>query len=515
MRAEDLPLARHVVLLGILAILGAVRFSTDIGTGPFGQDGAFYVNAARNVHEGVGLKTNVSMYHYGLLNLPAPSHLIYPLWPLLMGYTGRAIGFFRAVDLLPKILYLLDLVLLYMLANAISKRMARSEPASLLTPAHWLVVLVGLNHMFFASTTFPYTEGLAFAFAFPVLLLLDRGSSRFGIVMGAAAGVSAGLALLVRTQMVVIGLAAGIALVVLAVVHRAWRRATVAYAGAFGVIALFWYYVLSRRTSGPAVELPPFQMWSTPQSTAEFWVERLRGMVISVTPASPYSYFSLFGPAFALVLVAGVLAIVRLMRSGKRSWWPGEDSVIVMASIVAAIGFHASLSLFHHDGDVLIPWMFGYRHGLPMIFALIPAVIYLFHLGRVLRLVVIVALTLSIVIGGARVVHLITTPPSSAPKPAEKQLAVWLDAHPRPPTILTTRAQHLSVYTHASIHWTVCNELSQQTRLMLARLPIDYVIVYPEDRPCRVFANLGDVLVVKQRFSSDQDRVIVLGRRRS
>ncbi|HVR41673.1 MAG TPA: hypothetical protein VMU84_21430, partial [Thermoanaerobaculia bacterium] len=114
---------RMLVLALILAALFGMKLAYLPGTGPYSLDGSFYVNAARNVEEGVGLKTNVSMYHRGNLVLPTRSRLIYPLWPLLLGYTGRAIGLVRAINVLTPLFYLIDLILLYVVVRRLQERM--------------------------------------------------------------------------------------------------------------------------------------------------------------------------------------------------------------------------------------------------------------------------------------------------------------------------------------------------------------------------------------------------------
>ena len=133
--------ARLTLLAAILALVGSVKVWFGPGTGPFGVDGAYYVNVARNVQEGVGLKTSISMYHYGQLELPARSPQIYPVWPLLLGYTARLIGLFKAVDLLPKLFFFIDLILLYVLTNRIAARFGTERTlGEIVTPGHLLVL---------------------------------------------------------------------------------------------------------------------------------------------------------------------------------------------------------------------------------------------------------------------------------------------------------------------------------------------------------------------------------------
>src|SRR5688500_9427136 len=104
-------------LFAILLVLGAVAASKTAGSGPYGIDASYYFQVARHVAHGDGLITTISVYHEGW-HLPARSAMC-PLWPLTLGYAGRAMGMVRAANVLPKFFYLLDLVLLYALCRVV------------------------------------------------------------------------------------------------------------------------------------------------------------------------------------------------------------------------------------------------------------------------------------------------------------------------------------------------------------------------------------------------------------
>jgi hypothetical protein len=505
--------ARIIVLALIIAPLGAMKLAILPGTGPFGVDGAFYVNAARNVQVGVGLQTSISMYHYGHTELPTPSRLIYPLWPLTVGYTARLVGLFPAVNYLPPLFYVLDLILLYFLAQRISLRMWGAANG-VITPAHLLVLTFGVNFMFFLTTTYPYTEGLGFFITLSALLLFDRAAVRLSTTWGAIAGLAAGFALLTRTQLVIVGLAMLLVAMWTAVSDRRALPFAGAFSSGFGAVFIYWYCFVFHVRESPRVSLPAFRMWLE-TSTLSGWIgDRLEGVIVSFSLFSRQSYFESLHAAFLLPILAGLVGLVRWLPANSRSLRLRAEHALPACCVLVALGTYASLNLYHQDPEFLVPWLFGYRHGLPMIFGIAIGTVYLWRLGLVARAAVIGCFVVAIVGGSALVVsQILNAPRGMAPTAAEVQLAAWLDAHPSPPAVLTARPQYLSVYTYANIYWTECRTPAQTTRVMLEKLPIDYVVVYAVERRCDFISRLGDLLEERIAFGEGDSRLQVLTRK--
>ncbi len=505
-----------VILALIVSVLAGAKLSHLPHTGPFGLDGSFYVNAARNVYEGVGLKTNVSMYHLGQSELPTRSRIIYPLWPLLMGSVAHVTGFFEAVNFLPPLFYVLDLLLLYWIAVRLQERLwgPPSSPTSAPFHAgHLVVLLFGLNLQFFATTTYPYTEGPAFFLGFCALLLIDRAAAARPALYGALAGLAAGLGLLTRTQLVIFGIAILLAVIWGAVSDRRFVPAAIGYLAVYAAIGAYWYFFVYHVKESPRVTLPAWRMWEESPSTAEWLLTRWRGIVVSLSPLNRHSYFAAFGPVFFVPLIAGIVAVVGWVRAGARKWLLPPRYVLPAAAVLYGLGTYASLNLFHLDPDAYgVPWLFWYRHGLPMIVPVAAGVAYLWGLATMARWGTVALSAVSMVIGLIAIVGRITAPPLPAPTAAEAELGAFLDRQRDRPTIVTAKAQHLSVYTHANIHWTECKTPAQTTRIMLEKLPIDYVIVYAEERQCAFIQRLGDQLVERAAFGQGRDRIHVLGR---
>jgi len=513
MREIDNRAAVRVLLLtAILSILAGFKLAYLPGTGPFGVDGGFYVNVARNVEEGLGVKTSISLYHFGHLELPTRSRVIYPLWPLLLGYTARVIGLFRAVNYLPPFLYLCDLLLLYALTNRLAARMWPQLQWTV-TPGHLLVVLMGVNANFFNATTFPYTEGLAFFCALAALLALDTAALHRPVLYGALSAIFAGLGILTRTQLVILGIAIVMTILWTSACNRRFALAA-AFAAVYAVMIAYWYFAVYNVVSTPTIHLPLYDVWSRPPGLAAFVLERWQGIAASVAPFSPYSYFASFGPAFLLPLGALPIAIVRWWRRRPRVFCIPMEASLPAACTLVGLGTYAALNLYHHHPGFFIPWLFGFRHSLPMMFGVAVATVYLLGVHRVTRIAALICIGVTILLSLVALIGQITIPLPVSPTPAERQMFAWLDAqHPRP-MVMTVMAQHVAVYTHAGIQWTDCSTPPETTRLMLAKLPIEYVIVYPRDRDCAFLNGLENQLEIRRTFGAPPATIYVLGPRR-
>ena len=324
-----------MLLLLILAGLGLAKLSYDIGTGPYGLDASFYFQLAQNVSQGEGVVTNVSLDHEGLATFPQRM-MIYPLWPLVLGYAGRVLGMFTAAKLLPPIFYILDLLLLYVLANRLSTRLAgHSDLVDVgviqLKVGHLFVLLLGLNTIFFAATSHPYTEGLAFLLAFGALLLLDYSAERRAVAFVGLCAVACGLAFLARSQMIVLGVGIGAALIINSLFERRYRLPSLVFLGVFSFFGLWWWYRFIHTLPLDRASIPAFQMWVEPVGWSGYLKERLQGVAVSFSLANPDSYVKLFGPAifprrslvFLLSGDCGKRPSCGLLRNQSQSWLRG------------------------------------------------------------------------------------------------------------------------------------------------------------------------------------------------
>jgi hypothetical protein len=134
--------------------------------------------------------------------------------------------------------------------------------------------------------------------------------------------------------------------------------------------------------------------------------------------------------------------------------------------------------------------------------------------SNLLRWATVSFVLISVVLGTIGVVAFVTSPLPPGPRPSERALSAWLDHHAAAPTLVSTNAQILSTWNHANYHWLLCDDKPQQVRILLQKLPIDYVVVYDSERDCPAFKGLGDVLTVAGSFGQGRDKIWLLRPRR-
>lgn len=479
-------------------------------TGPFLIDGSYYYQIARHVAEGEGFKTSVSLYHEGLDPLPAPAR-IYPLWPLLLGTIGRATDLMTAARTIPTLLFFLDIFLLYELVRRVAVRFSHeSAPAAgaALTPT-LVVAAFSANFAFWFTTSEPYTEGLAFALAFGSLLVLDSAALKASPSRGAVAGMLASLAYLTRSQMLLVIVAIAFALIAAAFWGR--RLGTVAFAflsGATLTVVPWRLYLLTHPVARQ--DIGRFVTWIESGSLGAYLADRAPGFVVAFDPRSQLSYFNSFGVWVAAVPLA-VLWLAWQARSRSVPAVVQAEWVLPATAVLIGLANHAAL--IHRHAQLLLPWLFGWRHGILFVFPLVIAATYLLTRPMAsIRVGTAVLLVVSALSGWARIYA--APPVSRGLSPAERELVSWVAGRPDVPVLLATRAQSLGMLTRARIHWTECDEPPQQTRLMLARLPITHVVMYERDRPCSFAQGLQDVLEVDRWFGRPGEEPILLLQRR-
>ena len=513
-RYSPAPMKGRVLLfVAILAALSTLSLTQFAGVGPYGSDAGNYYQIARNVALGRGLVTSLSLYHIGLDPLPQSNWMTYPAWPLLLGYTGRAIGLTAAANILPKLFYILDLVLLYLLANAIATRWWGTPLLSSRWPidlGHVAMALFGTCATFFWTTTHPYTEGLAFALTFGSLLALDRGAVRRSLVWFAIASILSGLAFLTRTQSVALIAGEAMAIALFAIRFRELRWSAVVFPlGPLAAWACWYRFVYD--VPPQRVEVGMLQMWVVPATKLEWLSERWSGMLVSLGPTE-LGYYNLFRFAAYLVPLAAILYVVQLARRRARILPVDASELAPYATLFSALVFIGSLTLFHDR--FFLPWLFGWRHGLPFILAIIIAIAYLAHASRVLRIVTAAVVVVTIATAAVALTRDVLRTPPTAPSAGELQMIEWLTKnHAGTPTLLTTHAQQLASIYDANIHWALCTDPPEKTRLLLEKLPIDYVVIYPDERRCSFIDArvLAPHLRVVASFGSADAPLMLLG----
>jgi hypothetical protein len=503
----------YVWLMAVLLPLIFLKLSYSAGNGPYGLDASYYFQIARHVMNGDGLLSSVSLYREGLI-LPARA-TIYPLWPLVLGYTARAIGLVRAANVLPPLLYVIDLILLFQIARAVRRSIDQNEEGRWPASEHLVVALFGTNVMFFSSTSHPYTEGLAFAMGFTSLLCLNRFWRTGSTAFIAACGIAAGLAFLARTQMVGIAIGISILLLVLALRDRSLVKPFLVFCSTAAAVVMPWIlflgyvpgapFVAPWRTA-PAVQLPPFEHFHRPASAFGYVAEWLEAFRVMFDTGSDHSYIQSFGIAALLVPVAAAVLLFEA-RWRRCTILPMRDHATAWALIFAGGFFFVTLTLYH--GQFFLPWFFGWRHGLPLIFLLTIAVIWLRrHPNAWISRGATAAVLISLITGSANVLAFVRNDPTG-PSAAEVEALRWTESSRQHPVLMTTNAQVLSAYSAmARFHWTICETDPKTTQIMIDRLGIDYVLVYEWELPCP-FLNVSGGFQVVAVFGESPRRIFV------
>jgi hypothetical protein len=501
--------AEWLILAGIMLVLGVLRFSLQSGPGPYGVDGSYYAQVARNLYEGRGLVTSVCLYHQGLDPLPAPTN-IYPLWPALLGTVAFVTGFAEAVRDLPRVLYLIALLMLYYVARRIAP--ARQRIIGSMSVAHLVVLVFGLTPIFFSSTTYPYTEGLAFTLASAALLT----SFRLGPMAALAGGALAGMATLTRSQMLMLVAAIIAARGYAALRDRQWKELLLSIVGASLVLVPWLLYVATfvgtfslknlYVSYQPTAGIAHYPMGVPTDGIADAVALRLGGVLTAFNPWSSDSFIALFGAVALLVPIAAVHWLVRAAKGGARF----SSGVIA----VALSGALLTLMLAMLPQTFFRMWLFGWRHGLPLIFLIVLALVELIGFGqRYVRGGAMAVVIISILWGGVMVVRTVLAGPPAGLSAAEQEMSRWLEEQPPSTVVLTTNAQTLSMYSHANFRWATCEGTADMTRALLTLVRTDYVAIYERERNCQFVAGVEDLLQPAARFGVEPNRILLLRRR--
>lgn len=495
---------RLVILATILVGLGAAIFSQHNGETELGVDGSYYFQVARHVAAGRGLVTSVCLYHQGLKRLPAKTN-IYPLWPLLLGGAGRVMGMTNAARLLPRLIFLVDLLLLYLLTLRVAERTVGLNAVTWkgFDVGHLVVLLFGCNPIFFSSASYPYTEALAFLMIFASLLAMERS--------GGLAGALAALAFLTRSQNIVFAAALLGALLIV----RRWRSAG-AFAAAFLIVIMPWVAFLMTfiKPFTPAAligmysetpQLPMFDQSVPVHGLTEWIAERVRGALVAFNPASEMSFVHSFGLAALLVPLAAIHAVWRRVRG-----------VSLMPLAVLLSGAALSFVLIFVHQRFFLQWLFGYRHGLPFILLLMLALVELIGRGEIAaRSIAVTVSIISIATGALTIARTSIWHPHAWPPAEEAQLTIWLMQHDPNAIVLSTHAQVLSAISGGNFRWAACQEDPQEIRQVISLVKTDYVAAYDGEQACPFLRGLvGRELEIIAIFGQAPRRLFLMRVRR-
>lgn len=484
---------RLSVLLAILLGFAVLKLTYNpYPVGPHSLDGSIYYQVASQFAAGEGLTSRLSDIGQGVARLPNTSPW-YPLWPFLLGMSGKLIGLERAASVLPELFYFAALVLFYVLINALIENPVISSrwPVDV---GHLAVLMFGLNPVFFKYTSLPFTEGLAFCLMFGTALVLIRATETDSARLFLLAGLLAGLCYLCRSQN---ALMMGFVPLAVLILTRSVKFATLAALPGALIVGLwgahlyrnFDHFTTAMLLDTNAVhETPELEQLQIIVSTTGPWhllKDRLKGFAVAFNPLNTQSYFRSFGMYVLLIPLAFLLC------------WPGaihwKRSLIVLA---VAIGPLIAVHLMHQR--IWGGWNFQFRHGLPLVLVLGIALAMLCSRGRFVRFVTVVLVGVSFLLNAYQLRDELRReylPPTGA----KLELIQWINTQPGA-VFLTTKAWDLTALTKGRFHAGWCDVSTEQLSIY-DKLNVTDVIVWDGEREnCRLFERLAAYAVPRMRM---------------
>lgn len=451
------------------------------GIGDYGSDGYYYAGIARHVQEGHGLVTQASTFHHGYESFPHPSP-VYPLWPLLLGWTARITGLEVAAVWLPTLLYFAAVAFAWLWARGLPRVPLFERWPGGPDTAHATAWLLAWNAVFFDKTSRPYTEAFAFALLLVCLWRAPKLWARREWIAGAELGAWMGFVFLARSQLVLLAMAAACAFgwALVAIPGRVRTLAMALSCAAVAATVVAPQYLRLREISvRPATAMLRFEMaqandvlapvhvLADTQGAAATVADRLRGIPVAFSPLHDLAYMrAFFGLQYAL-LVAVPLALVLAWRTRRRlgssaalAWLRDPARLpLVFVGLFAAGGL-VSLHLVHKDFGT--EWHFGRRHALTAFFAFQLAWLFLLHRGGARVRTFALVLLAGSMLGGFTQMWRLSARSLLGLKdlPARADLVRFLEEHRGPDGTLTVamnggEAQRMAFRMHGTlgVHW--------------------------------------------------------------
>jgi hypothetical protein len=488
-------------------------------------DGIYYFQIAEHVADGDGLRTSVSLYGQGLRDMPSPA-TVQPLWPLVLGYSGRVLGMDRAAHWIPELLYFVSLILIYFVANRLGRALQARDLLSyhggtLLDLGTLAIALLGSNAVYSAYTSKAYTEGLGFSLFFGCLLALPHVGLRRLLFRSAAAGALAGLAYLSRSQFVLVPIALVIVLGLLQIRDRRLRHAWLASAVGSLAVVLPWIGFLFHSLETVPLRvlidfsayrendaLSPAQLTVPLEGPIDRVLDLIHSLIQAFHPFSGNGYPESFGPiVYAIPVALGLFGWHFFFRSSTPERARETSDIVLPVSFVLVAVSLAPVHLAHMSFGR--EWLFAWRHGLPLVLAIVLAVAYLWRFGRVMRGVLLVGLVAGTLLRTSVPERFIVAG-DRGPSDPEKELVAWIDNRPRPPVVLGYLARWLTVWSQAVTHVPVCTNAKGLEEQIRAIEPDYVVIAVSEFRICPALREIDPrVLTLKRRFGRGAQSILL------
>ncbi|MBJ81077.1 MAG: hypothetical protein CMH60_07160 [Myxococcales bacterium] len=382
-----------------------------------GEDGGYYVDLMKNLANGNGFLTNISTFHQGLPELPYPS-IVYPLWPLVGGFFAWLFNITTAAYVISPLFYFLVVYLAYRVGKVFFPDIEVLLGGVRWNPGHMLAALFAINRLFFYATSRPYTESLAYILVLTTMLLAHKFLHEPSSLRGGALGLLCALALLCRTQMILVCLtviAISALMILCAKERKPYFIGFAAFCVSFAVVfspELLWlsqeklqagFGDYFRFSSYQRLKyLPPYETNIPVDGVVGYVLDRLQGFGEAFHPFGDYGYHKIFRSLHynAVFFVAYFLTNPReflgLFKADIRERIMSHRSQICLW--VFGLGAFVSTHMIHIQSPSH-EWYFATRHSMPVIFLFWLMTVFLLQRNKLWRNVAALCLALTICIG--------------------------------------------------------------------------------------------------------------------
>lgn len=396
-------------VFGIVAFLAYYKIPFTYYAEIISIDGGFYTNVAQFVKYGLGLKTNLSLYHQGYSYFPHETS-VSPLWPLLYGFIGRYFDLLAVGNWLPTLLYFASLISAYFWGASLSDESLFVELPSF-NAGHLLMLMLGLHHEFYYFTSAPYTEGLAYTLALICLCRFGTRSNSPNLLGGLEIGVWITLVFFTRAQLVIILIAMVLGLTVKALLERSREQIpfmiallsvpTLAAASYYGFfLSEFvgsgpWEALMRFDQGWETNYLSPFQPMVATEGPIDYIVNRASGFAVAFTFQGPFAYSRSF-QLYAYSIFPCIAMIYSNIRTGTLDL-PSFTKSKWFVPLLLGVGGWLSIHLIHKDYHS--EWHFARRQGLTAIFLFFLCNLALLRSKRIYKAIGVFILVGSICLG--------------------------------------------------------------------------------------------------------------------
>lgn len=436
------------LLVGILAFLLPLRVLHTSNVKWMLVDGALYTEVARQVRDGNGLSTTLSLYHAGYEHFPHPSP-IYPLWPWMLGMAAKVGDLASLAHWLPMTLYFTALVAAYLFGRRLWPEPMFPRVLPAFHAGHLLVLVLAFHRHFVYFTSLPYTEGISWTLLLLFLWRVFGKRDATGLGWALELGLWTGGLYFCRSQFLLVPIAVTMALGLRVLVGpdrpRAALHALVTVAVFSAMLGAWWMRIrgfvddagltaLLRFDQNKANDiLAPLDVIVNRPDAMAILLDRLDGFRIAWDPLGKSTYHSGFiATHWALPLALpflGIAGAAALRRDGARGIVVAArrpDSFPWVLLLLLAGGSLLSIHLAHKQFNG--SWYFGQRQSLVCLLAFFLALGWMLRQQRSITTVLGVLVLATTVTFGAREVYHQAVLEGGAVRGADKQgeLVRWL-----------------------------------------------------------------------------------------